>query len=264
MRLPAWLHLPFAYGNTPTWSGSNASLATWQEYEFKCKPTSLVRRPCLITPWHYRLDWVWWFLPFDAGRTRGAPPSDWPRWFAELQAWLLTPPSVPGASRVRQLLDSDPFATTTGPGAPRFVRTLLYRYRYTLPEQKARTGAYWRRSHGIVLTPPVSLTMLYERGFGRGSLDPKAGLGNAFTGQLVVMLATMGLVASVAPFRSCVKEDDSRTAAAGGYCRNHVASAAIMDGSGSHGCDSATGARDSATVDRDSAKVEIELTTRLR
>jgi hypothetical protein len=26
----------------------------WEEYEFKCKPGNVTRRPCLISPYHYR------------------------------------------------------------------------------------------------------------------------------------------------------------------------------------------------------------------
>jgi hypothetical protein len=29
----------------------------WKEYEFQCKPGNIDRRPCLISPYHYRLDW---------------------------------------------------------------------------------------------------------------------------------------------------------------------------------------------------------------
>lgn len=49
----------------------NASLsgdgerATWLEIEFKCKPGSIGRRPCLISPYHYRLDWLMWFAAFQ-------------------------------------------------------------------------------------------------------------------------------------------------------------------------------------------------------
>ena len=28
----------------------------WEEYEFKCKPGDVRRRPCLISPYHYRFD----------------------------------------------------------------------------------------------------------------------------------------------------------------------------------------------------------------
>jgi hypothetical protein len=37
----------------------------WEEYEFKCKPGNLKRRPCLISPYHYRLDWLMWFAAFQ-------------------------------------------------------------------------------------------------------------------------------------------------------------------------------------------------------
>ena len=192
---------------------------------------------------------------------------------------MLTPPNVSGASRVRQLFDSDPFALgecsgdpsdedhhhrgckntiTSGPGAPRFVRTLLYRYHYTTPEQKAHTGAYWRRSGGTVLTPPVSLSMLHQRGFGLGSVDPRATHGNAFTGQLMVVLATVGLVASVAPFRRSVTGGSRHNGAIDSHRGGHVVDAEIIVGGGqSSDSDSGEGGCGSAT-----ATVEIELATR--
>jgi hypothetical protein len=37
----------------------------WLEYEFKCKPGDVNRRPCLISPYHYRLDWLMWFAAFQ-------------------------------------------------------------------------------------------------------------------------------------------------------------------------------------------------------
>ena len=37
----------------------------WQEYEFKCKPGNLMRTPCLLSPYHYRLDWLMWFAAFQ-------------------------------------------------------------------------------------------------------------------------------------------------------------------------------------------------------
>merc|ERR1711970_1443845 len=38
----------------------------WIEYEFKCKPGNVARRPCVITPYHYRLDWLMWFAAFGS------------------------------------------------------------------------------------------------------------------------------------------------------------------------------------------------------
>lgn len=37
----------------------------WEEYEFKCKPGRINRRPCVISPYHYRLDWLLWFAAFQ-------------------------------------------------------------------------------------------------------------------------------------------------------------------------------------------------------
>ncbi|NXU78630.1 LMF1 factor, partial [Oreotrochilus melanogaster] len=43
----------------------NDPAAVWEEYDFKCKPGDLKRRPCFITPYHYRLDWLMWFAAFQ-------------------------------------------------------------------------------------------------------------------------------------------------------------------------------------------------------
>ena len=40
--------------------------SSWTEVVFKCKPGPLDRRPCLITPYHYRLDWQIWFPPLQS------------------------------------------------------------------------------------------------------------------------------------------------------------------------------------------------------
>jgi hypothetical protein len=44
---------------------ANDPNAVWKEYEFHCKPGSVDRRPCVITPYHYRLDWLMWFAAFQ-------------------------------------------------------------------------------------------------------------------------------------------------------------------------------------------------------
>ncbi|OWK11232.1 LMF1 [Cervus elaphus hippelaphus] len=48
-------------------ASANASApdASWEDYEFKCKPGDLRRRPCLISPYHHRLDWLMWFAAFQ-------------------------------------------------------------------------------------------------------------------------------------------------------------------------------------------------------
>lgn len=46
-------------------TGTNEDLAHWQEIEFNCKPGQTSRRPCFISPYHYRIDWLLWFAAFQ-------------------------------------------------------------------------------------------------------------------------------------------------------------------------------------------------------
>ncbi len=68
------LHLVNTYGafgsvgqerNEIIFEGSDDAVITpesqWKAYEFKCKPGDPFRRPCVISPYHYRLDWQIWF-----------------------------------------------------------------------------------------------------------------------------------------------------------------------------------------------------------
>src|SRR6266542_7025292 len=55
--------------------------ARWTEYEFKCKPGDPTRRPCVVSPHHYRLDWQMWFAAMPGAGT--------PRWLVQLVAKLL-------------------------------------------------------------------------------------------------------------------------------------------------------------------------------
>lgn len=55
--------------------------AAWREYEFLAKPGDLKRSPPVVSPYHLRLDWLMWFLPFSSWR---ANP-----WLLRLAAKLL-------------------------------------------------------------------------------------------------------------------------------------------------------------------------------
>ena len=46
----------------------------WEEYQFKCKPGDPKRRPCVISPYHYRLDWLMWFAAFQVSK-KGLSPE---------------------------------------------------------------------------------------------------------------------------------------------------------------------------------------------
>lgn len=109
---------------------------TWKEYGFHCKPGDVRRRPCLVTPYHYRLDWQMWF----AGHRDRAGDT----WFLRLVHELLR-----GNRHVTALLESDPFAGTR----PRYVRALLYRYELS-PDLDA---GYWTRTPLGEYLRPLSL-----------------------------------------------------------------------------------------------------------
>src|SRR6185369_1421337 len=38
----------------------------WKAYELPCKPGDVARRPCVVSPYHYRLDWQMWFAAMSS------------------------------------------------------------------------------------------------------------------------------------------------------------------------------------------------------
>jgi hypothetical protein len=110
--------------------------AVYREYEFPCKPTSLTRRPCLVTPYHYRLDWQMWFA--------GLSNFEREPWIVHLSYLLLS-----GEPSVKQHFVNDPFPDRP----PRFVRARLYRYRFAEPG----SGRVWERTLETEYLLPLSL-----------------------------------------------------------------------------------------------------------
>jgi len=99
--------------------------AEWRSYEFKCKPGDPGRRPCFLSPYHLRLDWLIWFAAMSS-------PNQAP-WTVHL-AWKLLH-NDPGAL---SLLGNNPFPATP----PRFLRAQLYRYQFA----PLRERAWWTRT----------------------------------------------------------------------------------------------------------------------
>ena len=68
-----------------------------------------------------------------------------------------------------RLLEGDPavlglLRTTPFPDRPpRFVRALYYRYRFTTPDERARSGAWWKRDLAGEYLPAVSLDAIRPR-----------------------------------------------------------------------------------------------------
>ncbi len=106
----------------------------WRAYELPCKPGALDRRPCVLGPYHLRLDWLIWF----AAMTDDPGESPWLIHFV----WQL----LDGDPGIRRLLAVDPFAGA----APRFIRIRRFDYHF------AKAGpAWWTRDHETLFLPPV-------------------------------------------------------------------------------------------------------------
>jgi hypothetical protein len=112
--------------------------ADWRAYEFPCKPGDVRRRPCLITPYHYRLDWQMWFAAFTDVRQQP--------WLLHL-VWQL----LRGHGDGPKLLAVNPFLDAP----PRWVRAVLYRYEFTAPGDGS--GAWWKRTRAARYLPPLSV-----------------------------------------------------------------------------------------------------------
>jgi hypothetical protein len=116
--------------------------AQWQEYELPCLPGDVNRRPCVITPYHLRLDWQMWFAGNDAAR--GEPIEDEP-WLVHLLWQLLSGDPAP-----KPLLARDPFPDAP----PQWIRVDLWRYQFS-PTRAG--GTWWERERVEPYVLPVSL-----------------------------------------------------------------------------------------------------------
>ncbi|KAG8192356.1 hypothetical protein JTE90_029090 [Oedothorax gibbosus] len=110
--------------------GSNHLTTGWKEYKFLYKPGDLSRRPPFLLPHQPRLDWQLWFA---ALATYEQNP-----WFVSFIYRLLE-----GQKDVLNLLDSEnlPFPPNK---PPKYIRALLYKYRYTPATSPAKKD-WWTR-----------------------------------------------------------------------------------------------------------------------
>ena len=111
----------------------------WQDYQFKYKPGRLMHLPVWNIPHQPRLDWQMWFAALSPSR-----PS---YWFGQFQKKLLD-----GSPQVLSLLDYNPFPKQP----PKYIRSLLYQYRYTFLEQRADDKQIWQRQYLDVYWPSSS------------------------------------------------------------------------------------------------------------
>ena len=112
---------------------------TWQPYVFRYKPGDLDRRPRAAFFHMPRLDWQMWF----------AALGPWQRsdWYGSLVGRLLA-----GSSDVGELFEHNPFPDEP----PRLVRSRLFRYTFSSPEERA-VGRWWKRSAAGHFCPTFKL-----------------------------------------------------------------------------------------------------------
>jgi Lipase maturation factor len=108
----------------------------WHEYEFKGKPGNVRRRPCTVSPYHWRLDWQMWFAAMS-------PPNFHPWIFVLVQRLL------EGDRKILSLFARNPFPDAP----PRYIRADWYRYRFTKPGERA----WWSRTFVAEYLPPMTL-----------------------------------------------------------------------------------------------------------
>ena len=115
----------------------SADGVAWTEYAFPWKAGDLARAPGFVQPHMPRLDWQMWFAALD--------PQRQAHWlFALVDRVLENDPTALG------LLEHNPFPDEP----PAFVRLVLYRYRFTTPEE-AEDGDWWKRELIGYLTEPI-------------------------------------------------------------------------------------------------------------
>jgi hypothetical protein len=100
----------------------------WREYEVRGKPGDPARLPLQVAPYHLRLGWLMWFEAMS--------PRPSSRWFINLVGAI-----VRGDPEVLALMSRDPFPDAP----PRHVRAQYYRYRFSTPDERHRTGLWWNR-----------------------------------------------------------------------------------------------------------------------
>jgi len=122
----------------------------WKAYEFRGKPGNTHRIPPQVAPYHLRLDWMVWFLPFTVRVTRrGIIIPGYDIWFLRFIKKLLE-----NDEKILKLLLHNPFPEEP----PLYLRARFYIYRFTNWEERKKSGAWWKRTLIDEYMPPVSIS----------------------------------------------------------------------------------------------------------
>ncbi len=111
----------------------------WLPYEFRWKPGDPRRPPPVVAPHQPRLDWQMWFAALSSPERQ--------LWFEGFLNCLLA-----GSPDVTRLLARNPFPDTP----PRFVRGLLFVYRFSSRAERRASGRWWNREFRWTYWPSYS------------------------------------------------------------------------------------------------------------
>lgn len=111
----------------------------WKEYQFYYKPSELTQALRQVSPYHPRLDWQMWFLPFRDFKQA--------YWFQNFLSRLLENNQV-----VLSLIKKNPFPDNP----PKFIRAKMYIYTFSDYEAKKISGYYWFRKMHRMYSPVLS------------------------------------------------------------------------------------------------------------
>jgi len=120
-----------------------ASEEDWFEIEFKCKPGAIKRRPCQISPYHYRLDWLMWFAAFQ-----NANQNPW--------LFTLSKKLLENDQRIISLVEKRSLEGKR----PQWIK--IDHYRYEFEDQPSPN--WWKRRKIQEFVRPVNLQMLKQHG----------------------------------------------------------------------------------------------------
>jgi hypothetical protein len=118
----------------------------WLPYEFKWKPGDPRRRPGFVAPHQPRLDWQMWFAALGTYHSND--------WFVSFLGRLLQ-----GSPETLSLLAQNPFPNHP----PKYIRALLFQYRFTSSRERSDTGAWWKQEYQGVYFPARALRLTIDK-----------------------------------------------------------------------------------------------------
>lgn len=116
------------------------ALSDWLDYEFYWKPGDIKSLPQQVAPYQPRLDWQMWFAALSNYQSQP--------WFVNLCVRILE-----NKQDVLKLIKVNPYTDK----APKYIRAVVYEYKFNDLETYSRTGEVWKRELKGLYLPAISL-----------------------------------------------------------------------------------------------------------